>query len=361
MCVWDSLHTAQCRQLPSTYCAPLPLSRGDQAVDAEIRKQGEVLEKRTPAMKTSLMVHIVDTEATEAREDSGAGGGGSGGDGAPGSPGAASLLRSPVLDALAELHDARRRATLRDRVAVNARLRVGTLAGSATANVSNAAAGASRVGPAAVPVPSSPTLAAPSPLLTSGAVLPTLPPPMSVGGSALPHAPPLVATDPMPPVALGPQAASHGVSLSTGPSTSPTLGASLEASRTGTVSAGDEVPVCGAEGRSEDGNSLGPAPHSPGPGPPRLQGLEPLATPPGPGGPDGAPTAPAAAAAAVIGDVLASMASPVGLSALGGSASGGAGRLQRQRSEGATDDLGFSLSEEEKRWVDWQQLTAYAE
>ena len=62
-----------------------------------------------------------------------------------------------------------------------------------------------------------------------------------------------------------------------------------------------------------------------------------------------------------MGDVLASMASPVGLSGLGGSASGGAGRLQRQRSEGATDDLGFSLSEEEKRWVDWQQLIAYAE
>ena len=174
MRVWDMLHTAQCRQLPSTCCAPLPLSRGDQAVDAEIRKQGEVLEKRTPAMKTSLMVHIVDTEATEAKEDCGAGGGG---DGAPGSPGAASLLRSPVLDALAELHDARRRATLRDRVAVNARLRVGTLAGSATANVSNAAAGASRVGPTTVPAPSPPTLAAPSPLLTSGAVLPTLPPP----------------------------------------------------------------------------------------------------------------------------------------------------------------------------------------
>ncbi len=39
-----------------------------QVVDAEIRKQGEVLEKRTPAMKASLMTHIVETEASEAKE-----------------------------------------------------------------------------------------------------------------------------------------------------------------------------------------------------------------------------------------------------------------------------------------------------
>jgi hypothetical protein len=44
------------------WCAP-------QLLDVDIKKQGEVLEKRTPAMKAALVVHVVEAELAEAKGD----------------------------------------------------------------------------------------------------------------------------------------------------------------------------------------------------------------------------------------------------------------------------------------------------
>jgi len=164
-------------------------------VDADIRKQSQVLEKRTLAMKTALATHIVEVEMTEAKDDAVqvliA---------SPALPGArvvfvavcacvctsrgsppplvvliiatyralqADATNSPVLDALAELHDARRRAAARERAVLHARQRTGSFAG----------------GPAALP-PALPRAPSRSPVLR-----PSTSPPLPLDDAADPGAP----------------------------------------------------------------------------------------------------------------------------------------------------------------------------
>jgi len=242
-------------------------------------------------------------------------------------------IRSPVLDALAELHDARRRALIRERALVSSLHLAGSLASASVTSPGPAARMSPAAGPAPSPLllastPVSLSSAAPSPLLTAGPVL------VASAGVAAPSA--AVAT-------LGPvsQPTPRDVSGASGDAAPPALGV-------GSGSGPSDRPFEAAPGRLESGGSGDGSAGAAAAGSGAVDGstgssLEGA----GPSSPVGDFRLPPPSAPSTK-DPSAAVASPVGVP---WSTSGSGSRVLRQRSEGTFDDLGFSLTEEEKRCV----------